>query len=144
MRALTVGVFVCIVASACSSSSSGTTSSSSGGGDGGGGATFTQVYGVIKAQCTPCHAQLAGVSEGKLDMSAQDKAYTNLVNVPGAGTQCNGKGTRVVAGKPDQSLLYLKVTNPPCGDKMPQGLPALSKDQTDLISAWITAGAPNN
>ena len=152
MRALAVFLFACLVG--CSSSSSGTTSSSSSSsssssgspGDGGGGPTFTQVYTtVIKPSCTPCHAQNIGVTEGKLDMSAQDKAYTNLVNTPAAGGGCNGKGTRVVPNKPDQSLLYLKIkAAPPCGEQMPLGLPALQKDATDLVSAWITAGAQNN
>ena len=43
--------------------------------------------------------------------------------------------------------MYLKVNlddPPPCGSKMPLGLPPLSRDQTDMIQAWIAAGAPND
>jgi hypothetical protein len=83
---------------------------------------------------------------GKLDMSAQDKAYTNLVNVAAAGSECSGKGTRVVPGNADGSLLYLKVSAdaPPCGGKMPLGLTPIPKTQADMIDAWIADGAKNN
>jgi hypothetical protein len=137
MRLLIVGIAA--MALSCSSSSSG-------GSGAGGAATFGSIYAnVIKPNCTPCHAQLAGLKDGKLDMSAQDKAYANLVGVAAAGVSCTGKGTRVVAGNAAGSLLYQKVTgHPPCGDPMPQGLPSLSSDDTQLIQSWIQGGALNN
>jgi hypothetical protein len=123
-----------------------------GGSDAGGGAapTFTQVYTtVIGQRCMPCHTTSAGigVTMGHLDMTTQAAAFMNLVNAPAAGIACSGKGTRVVPGMQDQSIMYLKVSldDPtPCGAKMPLGLPALSQAETDLIENWIKAGAKND
>jgi hypothetical protein len=144
-----------VLAAACSSSSTpststpaGSSSSSSGGsGDGGGSAaTFTQVYSdIISKDCVSCHNPAGeGNTIGKLDMSTQSTAFTNLVGVAGAGAECSGMGTRVVAGDADMSLLYQKVTNPTCGEKMPLGGTALTEDQADEIEGWINAGAMND
>jgi hypothetical protein len=113
-------------------------------------ATFSDVYTqVVAKSCTPCHtaAGQEGIKFGMLDMTSQAAAYSNLVNVAGAGDQCGGKGTRVVPGKPDSSIFYLKISldDPtPCGAKMPLGMPAVTQEQADLVESWINAGAPNN
>jgi len=114
-------------------------------------ATFTQVYTeVITQRCVPCHTTSNGdgVRFGKLDMTSQSAAYANLVNSKSAGESCGAKGgTRVTPGKPDDSVMYLKVSldDPtPCGEKMPLGGPALTQAQADLIEGWITAGAKND
>jgi hypothetical protein len=112
--------------------------------------TFTQVYTtVIGRRCSPCHTTSSGmgVSLGHLDMTTQAAAFMNLVNVPAAGVECSGKGTRVVPGKEDDSVMYLKISldDPtPCGAKMPLGLPALPQEEADLIEDWIKGGAQNN
>jgi len=116
---------------------------------GGPAATFTQVYTmVIASSCAPCHTTAGGIgiTQGQLDLTTQSKAYANLVNVAAAGTQCAGKGSRVVPGMPDSSILYLKVSldDPaPCGAKMPLG-GALTEDKAEMIESWIAAGAMNN
>jgi len=54
---------------------------------------------------------------------------------------------RVDPGNPDASLLYLKITNPPCGSKMPLSYGtsgSLDPLQIAQIGAWIEAGAPDN
>jgi len=51
---------------------------------------------------------------------------------------------RVAAGNANNSALYLKVIGTTLGTRMPQGLPALSKSETDSIQAWINRGARNN
>ncbi|MCE9667776.1 hypothetical protein LY474_08125 [Myxococcus stipitatus] len=113
-------------------------------------ATFTQVYTtVIANRCTPCHTTPGGIgiTQGMLDMTTQAAAFTNLVNAPTAGVGCAGVGTRVVPGMPASSIMFLKVSlvDPaPCGAKMPFGLPPLSQAEVDMISSWITSGAPNN
>ena len=110
-------------------------------------ASWTQVYTTVIAQkCTPCHTTPSGggILNGKLDMTSQATAYSNLVNAPAAGSGCSGKGTRVKAGLPDESIMYLKVSldDPsPCGAKMPLGGPELSQDEVNLIESWITGGA---
>jgi 3D (Asp-Asp-Asp) domain-containing protein len=81
---------------------------------------------------------------GKLDLSSQATAFTNLVGVAATGTSCNGMGTRVVASDADMSLLYTKVTTPTCGSKMPLGETPLTSTQADDIKGWINAGAMNN
>jgi hypothetical protein len=112
--------------------------------------TWTQVYTqVIKARCQPCHTTSdgIGITIGRLDMTSQATAYANVVRAPARGTGCEGRGVRVTPGSPDQSVMYLKVSldDPtPCGAKMPLGTAPLTKDQADMIEAWIMAGAPNN
>ena len=112
--------------------------------------TFTTVYTTtITNKCSPCHTTATGdgVMFGKLDMTTQANAYANLVNQPAAGVNCSGKGTRVVPGNADQSVMYLKVSldDPtPCGNKMPDLLPPLSADEAAGIEAWINAGAKND
>jgi hypothetical protein len=112
--------------------------------------TFTQVYStVIANRCAPCHTQAGGdgIKLGNLDMTTRDAAYADLVNAKTAGVACGGKGARVTASKPDDSIMYLKVSlddEAPCGSKMPLGGPPLSQTDADLIEAWITAGAKND
>jgi len=75
------------------------------------------------------------------------------------GPSCSEMGTRVIPGQPDQSILYLKIsqTQPPCGVQMPADPAALSAmatavfsgtalpdDQQQLIHDWILDGAQNN
>ena len=139
-----------VVLAACSSSS--TTASNNAGTDGGGAAalTFTEIYtNIISSKCAPCHttANGEGITSGKLDMTTQANAYSNLVGVAAAGAACSGKGTRVVAKMPDSSIFYLKISDDdptPCGGKMPLGEAPLSDDESDGIEAWINAGALNN
>jgi hypothetical protein len=113
-------------------------------------ATFTQVFATVLSQvCRQCHGTPGGIgiTIGNLDMTTQATAFTNLVNTPAAGGSCAGRGTRVVPGSPNTSILFLKVdlTDPaPCGSKMPLGLPPLSQSDINLIGSWITAGAQNN
>jgi hypothetical protein len=114
-------------------------------------ATFTQVYTeVIALRCMPCHTTSSGdgVTFGRLDMTSQTAAYSNLVSTKAAGQACGTKGgTRVTPGEPDASVMYLKISldDPtPCGEKMPLGGPPLTQAQADLIEGWITAGAKND
>jgi mono/diheme cytochrome c family protein len=52
----------------------------------------------------------------------------------------NGLKTVVVAGKPENSQLYLEVNS----GAMPRGGQKLSTDEIKLIYDWIKAGALNN
>ena len=145
-----------VLAAACSSSTTTSTptpdaaaADTSTGADTGPAATptFTDIYtDIIAVKCTPCHttATGSGVVSGKLDMTTQAAAYTNLVGTAAAGEACNGMGTRVIAGDPDTSIMYLKASDDdpaPCGGKMPLGSKGLDADSSDEIKAWITAGA---
>jgi hypothetical protein len=47
---------------------------------------------------------------------------------------------RVVPGSPERSLLYLKLTDNPCGTAMPPAR-ALDAPGLDAVYAWIAEGA---
>jgi hypothetical protein len=70
-------------------------------------------------------------------------ARGNLVNVRSAQ---NPNFIRVLPGKPEQSLLYLKISqpNPPVGAQMPLGQNPLPLEERLKIWAWIIQGALDN
>lgn len=109
-------------------------------------ATFTQVYAhVIETRCGPCHTTPngQGITLGRLDLTSQAVARTNIVNVPAATHNCAGKGALVAPGKLQESVFYLKVSldDPsPCGEKMPLGA-VLTREEANAIAGWIAAGA---
>jgi cytochrome c5 len=90
-------------------------------------------------QVSTCHGSgLAGVV-----MTNKDAAWDSLVNKPAAPDRmCAQLGKqRVVPGKPDESLMYLKLdVNAPCGQQMPPG-GQLSQKARDRVKAWIEMGA---
>jgi hypothetical protein len=116
---------------------------------------FSEVYAIITAStCLQCHAPgQVGVTTGKLDMSSSDAAYANLVSVLVADQTLAPGWVRVLPGKPDSSMLYLKVAAAPTGfqpklpngtayhDAMPLTGAPLTKAKLDLIKKWITDGA---
>jgi hypothetical protein len=124
--------------------------------------SFAEVYAkVIQPNCTSdyCHYAGVGIRYSALDMSSQVVAYWSLVDQPSIGASCSEMGTRVVPFHPENSILYLKVSEemPPCGSRMPadattlinmgtsafSGNP-LTSEQLTLIQSWILAGAQNN
>jgi hypothetical protein len=96
---------------------------------------------MVLKPCTSCHAGLIAQFIG-LDMGTQATAYMNLVGKQGTGS-CAGKAL-VVKGSAATSLLYEKLTSPPCGSLMPQNSPPLSQASLDLVKTWIDEGAPDN
>jgi len=107
-------------------------------------ATYTAIYDEILSQTCAlafCHA-------GSLDylvITSKEDGYANLVDAQAMGPQCASTGLkRVEPGDPDKSLMYLKITNPPCGLQMPPVGGMLQPAQIAQIKAWIEAGAPNN
>jgi len=75
--------------------------------------------------------------------------YDALVNATPTHTVARMAGLkRVVPGRPDSSLLYLRLLAPThhlpldLGPVMPVGTPALSAGQVEFILQWIAAGAP--
>jgi hypothetical protein len=116
--------------------------------------TFGSIYTniIVRAGCNGsslCHAGPVGM----LTMTSKDQAYGALVGVAAMGTNpmmgkgpnCKDSGLmRVVPGKPDESLLVLKVERrQTCGDAMPAASP-LDAAKVQEIRAWITAGAKND
>ena len=70
-------------------------------------------------------------------------AYKALIGTASTSSKCSGR-TYVVPGKPDESLLLLKLTSPPCGDHMPLGGDALTSEQIESIRLWISDGAKDD
>ena len=117
----------------------------------GGTATFAAVLAIFadsKNNCGLCHKM--PTLGGGLIFDPSDKMGTYIALVGAAskgmqGSMCAGK-TYVVAGNPDQSLLYEKVSKatPSCGVRMPASGIVLEDQEIATIRAWIMAGAPNN
>lgn len=82
-------------------------------------------------RCTSCHN--SGSPAGGLDLTDADgfDAIYKIVN-----------GVHVVPGRPNESLLFLKVNcaEPPSGSRMPFGNP-LTRMEQELIHDWIAQGA---
>jgi hypothetical protein len=88
-----------------------------------------------------CHAGSADY----LHLYSEAIGYQSLVDAAAQGPQCSKTGLlRVNPYHPETSLLYLKVTNPPCGSRMPlsygNGVP-LDAREIEQIGAWISCGA---
>lgn len=96
-----------------------------------------------------CHSLTAG---GFQLGTTKSDLYNALVNQPASGPKCghalDGGPTpyiRVVPGKPDESLLYMKLKRiQPCGDAMPNSSTHLTDAQIGLVHDWIAAGAKND
>ena len=86
------------------------------------GPTYAQVEAVLQANCLPCHS--AGNHKAGLSVDAYE-----------------GDMAKVVAGNSGNSGLYKSIAGSRAN--MPQGRAPLSKVDTDLIAAWIDAGAKN-
>jgi len=108
--------------------------------------TFTRVYEILSANCSPCHT---GGASGNLSLANQTTAYQNLVGKAAASGACSSSGLlRVSASKPEESLLVLKLdhsaASAPCGDFMPKGASDFDAQLLAEIEDWIAAGAAND
>jgi hypothetical protein len=147
----TAGAVATAPASAGSSAAAGATGAAGGGAAASGSGTFTAVLAILadsKNNCGLCHKTMT--NGGGLMFDPADKAGTfkALVGATSKGTNgstCGGK-TYVVAGKPDESLLYDKVSKamPACGLRMPASGVVLDDPEIATIKAWIMGGALNN
>jgi len=145
-RRLWVVIAAALALAACSSGGARATSSGGGNASTGddGGPTYAPTYHAVYAevlsqQCLGlCHF---GTGE-YLVLDTEADGYKSLVGAPAQGPLCRGTGLeRVAPGRPFDSLLVLKITDPPCGSRMPLDLPPLSTPQIDQIGQWIACGA---
>jgi hypothetical protein len=109
--------------------------------------SFAEVYQVfVEDGCTAgyCH----GADANGLTMTDEATSYMNLVGVDATTAACD-LTQRVVAGEPDQSILWMRVRpaaldgGMPCAIKMPNdgtdnGLP---EADAQIVYDWIAAGA---
>ncbi len=84
-----------------------------------------QVRPILKAHCFHCHGEGEQL-EGKLDLRLR-----RLI------AQGGDSGAAIVEGKPDESLLYQRITQ----GEMPPGDKKMSPAEAATIRAWIAAGA---
>ena len=102
---------------------------------------------VFNKSCafSSCHGEKN--RRGNLNLT-EGKAYEQLVNVLCIIDESkNLKRYRVAPGKPDESMLYIKLTHPGPGegDRMPQGAETgLDPSKIDLVRRWILRGAPKD
>jgi hypothetical protein len=115
--------------------------------------TFSAIFSEILSKNTeyscdsPCHA----LTNMRVDVDPKT-TYSQIIDVPASGMGLNntpGCGTSgmklIVPGKPEESLLYLKVqAAPPCGERMRIGGPYLNDRELEQIKQWIQMGAQNN
>jgi hypothetical protein len=108
---------------------------------------FAEVYQVFVADgCTAgyCH----GADANGLTMTDEVTTYINLVGVDATTAEC-GLTKRIVAGEPDQSILWMRVRpavldgGMPCAIKMPNdgsdnGMP---EADAQIVYDWIAGGA---
>lgn len=115
--------------------------------------TFTDINKtILEPSCTfACHSGGAEFAAGHLDLELQP--WEELVGKAPTSEDCaTSPMKRVVAGDPEQSLLYmmsfakLHGTEAPCGGTMPKGedRPALSEGDLEKVRLWIAAGAPKD
>lgn len=76
--------------------------------------------------------------------SEKDKSTGLDLESPGAGKRLSAKasltcdGMLIDAGKPDASVIYTKLSDPPpCGSRMPLAHPELADEDKATIRAWI-------
>lgn len=86
------------------------------------------VFGGI---CTGCHGPYfapdftSGTALSVINVSA------------GSGNQCDSSWTYITPGSTGASLIYLKLTTPPCGNQMPYGGPYFDNVQIARVARWI-------
>jgi hypothetical protein len=103
---------------------------------------YAVYYEVFRKSCALlfCHA-----ADGYFTLATPELGYETLVDVPASSQECAATGlVRVKPGSPEQSLLYLKITDPPCGELMPLqigGSIRLEDRRVEQIRQWIEAGA---
>lgn len=85
---------------------------------------------IVKTYCLSCHGS---DSDSPSELYMDD--YDTLMK--------GGKhGVPVVAGKPDQSNMYIKLLpDPPFGRQMPRGRKKITPEAVQLIHDWIQQGA---
>lgn len=108
--------------------------------------TFSKIQTEIFAKsCATagCHAGATPTGNMSLEPNV---ALANLVDITPLNDSAKGHGLRRVRpGKPDSSLLYLKVAGllkQGYGMRMPLGSAPLSDGKIEFIRQWIQAGAP--
>jgi mono/diheme cytochrome c family protein len=88
----------------------------------------TQIQPIFAQRCAGCHGEKKQMGKLRLDSAEEIGKFEEK--------------TLLVAGKPDESELFQRITLPADDKKrMPKGGDPLSAEQIELIKQWITDGA---
>ncbi|MEE3218607.1 MAG: c-type cytochrome domain-containing protein, partial [Planctomycetota bacterium] len=87
------------------------------------------VKSMLRHRCFACHGPLKQESELRLDTAA-------------AIRRGGDNGPAIKSGKADKSLLIEKVTAADPDARMPPEGDPLTKQQIEILKAWINAGGP--
>lgn len=116
--------------------------------------TFTQIHQILQTNCAgaSCHSGVTPTFNVTLSESA---LYTALVNGTPVNPVAAAKGDKLIKpGYVDRSFLLRKIVHGlnennshmalegTEGNNMPNGLPALAKQDIELVRQWILHGAP--
>ncbi len=88
-----------------------------------------------------CHAGAEPAQELNLE---DGQAYRNIFRVLAHAHEGEEAHFQIEPFDPNVSHLYLKLLGLEEGDRMPQGGPFLTQEQTDAIRDWILEGAAKN
>jgi uncharacterized membrane protein len=99
-----------------------------------------QIWPILEARCTECHTTPKAGPDGRVK-----KPKGGVILDTKDGMLASKRGKLVVAGKPEESLLYTPLVLPADDeDRMPPPKAKvntpLPKEQTDLIARWIREG----
>jgi hypothetical protein len=93
--------------------------------------------GASGGSCAHCHNENGLFAP---DLTRPFDPDVGVVNVPGGGNRL-----RVSPGAPDESGLVLRIEqNPAGGASMPFQPEPLLREDLDLVTSWVVAGAPDN
>ena len=156
-RATAAVVATAVLAAACGGDATSTSGAAkpvdpaASGGTGAASGTFARIQSTVftpSCAVSGCHVASSAAANGNLALTA-DVAYDNLVGATPSNLNARRDGLkRVVAGKPDSSLLFQKLVlalaahNGDYGNMMPVGASPVTQGQVDYIRKWIEAGAP--
>src|SRR4051794_6132625 len=89
-----------------------------------------QIQPILTQSCGKCHGEKKAAAKLRLDSAANIKE------------KWDAQKDLLVAGEPDKSELYKRITLPATDKKrMPKGGDPLAQDKIDLIAKWIKEGA---
>jgi hypothetical protein len=117
---------------------------------GSGGCVLGSTMGDIESKlfqgtkCVICHGKMS-LFPTSLDLASPNLAG-RVVDRQGEANPLKGKcagKVMVPRDNPTGGLFVEKVVQPmpSCGDRMPQGMPALSNDEIACVKAWVTMAA---
>jgi len=96
------------------------------------------IYPLIKEYCLKCHKPGGSKKAQGLLMNDPETALENILKNKPTDEKFS---TFLVPGKSEESVLYLKLVDPPYGKKMPLGENKPTVEEIKLIKNWIDSGA---